>query len=120
MSTPPLYNDAFCTVTSENLIIKTFYFPTGQAKTIPITRISGISTETKPFYKIKGWGMGLSKCWYACDLKRGMICVDDGSASSNSSFCRTVEVTTSSDWNRSGFSVSNKALFETAMNNVRH
>ncbi|KHJ92424.1 hypothetical protein OESDEN_07690 [Oesophagostomum dentatum] len=72
--TKVLFEDKWCEVTTEELIIKCYYFPTGTSKKIKKEKIRAVYYEVQgaagQMCKTKGWGMSLSPCWWACDLRR--------------------------------------------------
>ncbi|RCN39647.1 hypothetical protein ANCCAN_14429 [Ancylostoma caninum] len=69
-----LFEDKWCKVTNENLIIKCYYFPIGTSKTVHVKTIRGVFYVAQNMhdqcFKVKGWGMSFSPCWWACDLRR--------------------------------------------------
>jgi hypothetical protein len=71
---PSLYADSYCKVLKGELVLKCFFFPTGQAKKLRIEDIQGIYYDDQKFSKqigmAKSWGMSLSPIWWACDMKR--------------------------------------------------
>ena len=67
-----LYEDKFVRLTEESVELKWYYFPFGTSKVIPWSDIESFQLEPVSLMKSKGWGMGLSNVWYACDLLRQM------------------------------------------------
>ena len=59
----PRYNDKYVTLTDTTLILKTYYFPMGSSKTIPLDNIERIWIGTDPepglesILQTKSWGM---------------------------------------------------------------
>uniref|UniRef100_A0A914CFR6 Uncharacterized protein n=1 Tax=Acrobeloides nanus TaxID=290746 RepID=A0A914CFR6_9BILA len=81
MSEDFLYEDKYCRLTKSSLEIKWYYFPTAQSKFIPIPNIKGVYYKEQVacgegMCNLKGWGMSLSPCWWACDLLRGLRTTD--------------------------------------------
>jgi len=70
----PLYEDEFVRITHETIVLKTYYFPFGQWKTIPVDDIA--SVHDAGFLDVEGilgskvWGMAFNNIWWACDWKR--------------------------------------------------
>jgi len=63
-----LYEDKFVQVTDDQIILKKYYFPAGNAKKISFNNINNICTDKE--YGVnalgyKSWGMGLSKIYWA-------------------------------------------------------
>ncbi|CAJ0954532.1 unnamed protein product, partial [Mesorhabditis belari] len=58
----------------DQLIITWFYFPTASDKRIRYEKINALFYEEqnlkKQLFKVKGWGMSCSPCWWACDTFR--------------------------------------------------
>mmetsp|Transcript_3479 Transcript_3479/g.9765 ORF Transcript_3479/g.9765 Transcript_3479/m.9765 type:complete len:153 (+) Transcript_3479:1097-1555(+) len=67
-----LYEDKFVCITEDGVEIKWYYFPCGTSKFIAFEDIKCFRLEPISLLKSKGWGMGLSNVWYACDLLRQM------------------------------------------------
>ncbi|GMR42874.1 hypothetical protein PMAYCL1PPCAC_13069, partial [Pristionchus mayeri] len=57
----------------DELVITWYYFPTATSKRIDTKQIQGIyyrvQNLSRDVCEIKGWGMSLSPCWWACDIK---------------------------------------------------
>uniref|UniRef100_A0A914C3J8 Uncharacterized protein n=1 Tax=Acrobeloides nanus TaxID=290746 RepID=A0A914C3J8_9BILA len=55
------YEDSFCKLTPTSLILKTYYFPSGNDKTIKLTDIQLVYYKQqkmiKDVFKIQTWGM---------------------------------------------------------------
>mmetsp|Transcript_28063 Transcript_28063/g.59244 ORF Transcript_28063/g.59244 Transcript_28063/m.59244 type:complete len:122 (-) Transcript_28063:356-721(-) len=75
-SKPPQYNDKYITLTNTTLILKTYYFPIGTSKIIPLSNIERIWIGTDPelglqsIWKKKSWGMAFSNVWWNCRFGR--------------------------------------------------
>lgn len=110
LKTPVFYEDKFVKVTPESLILKWYYFPYGNAKTIPFGDIEAFLREPISCVSAKGWGMGMSNVWYACDMQRQF--------KSDQNHFLSVKLTGSSL--RKGFSVENFAKFEAALAEVKN
>jgi len=104
--TAVLYKDDFVTLTSDILSIHNYYFPTASTKSIPLSSIVSYDDSETSFFRMKGWGMGLSLCWWAMDLGRQFESSGGGG--------RNLQVTLEGCSIRCGFSVRNKAAFEAA------
>lgn len=67
-----LYEDKFCKVTKDNVIINCYYFPSTKKKLVKIQNINTICYEPQnsDFLGTKGWGMSLSPVWWAKDISR--------------------------------------------------
>ena len=105
MKDTSLYEDKFVCVSSDGLQIKWYYFPFASSRTVAWNSIESINKEPISFLKSKGWGMGLSLVWYACDLQRQF----------SNDQQRYLSVTIKGDYLRSGFSVENLFAFNKAM-----
>uniref|UniRef100_A0A914DA17 Uncharacterized protein n=1 Tax=Acrobeloides nanus TaxID=290746 RepID=A0A914DA17_9BILA len=72
------YEDSFCKLTPTSLILKTYYIPTGNDKTIELTAIQMVYYKKQKIahdlLKIKPWGMNLSSIWWGCDKLRNVHC----------------------------------------------
>ena len=71
---PPevLYEDQWCIVDGEGLLIKCYFFPTGGSRRVAWARLAGARrhAESGPL-NTKGWGMAADfGVWWACDLGR--------------------------------------------------
>ncbi|VDD89210.1 unnamed protein product [Enterobius vermicularis] len=68
-----LYEDKFCKLTKEALLLKLYYFPWGNKK-IPVRDICYVyykkQESRNDLFKTKDWGMTLSPIWWACDIGR--------------------------------------------------
>ena len=106
---PVLYEDRFVKVTTESLILKWYFFPSCGKKTIPFGDIEAFLREPISVLASKGWGMGLSNVWYACDMPRQF--------QSEQNHFLSVKVAGSKI--RKGFSVENFAKFEAALAEVK-
>ena len=102
---PVLYEDQFVKLTTKNLILKWYFFPCGNQKTIPLENIESFFREPVSMLSAKGWGMALSNVWYACDPQRQFV-------SDQSHF---LSVGVKGGAVRKGFSVENFAKFEKAL-----
>ncbi|VDN26756.1 unnamed protein product [Cylicostephanus goldi] len=69
-----LFEDDWCKITPDHLSIKCYYFPIGKRKKIDSTMIRGVyyvvQDLSDQWYKVKGWGMAITPCWWACDTLR--------------------------------------------------
>ncbi|KAK6753140.1 hypothetical protein RB195_012625 [Necator americanus] len=69
-----LFEDKWCKITSDSLIIKCYYFPLGNSKKVDTKNIIGVfyveQNLSEQCFRVKGWGMSFSPCWWACDLRR--------------------------------------------------
>lgn len=69
-----LYEDKFCIIDQEgNLHLKTYFFPLGQEKVIPIEKIKAVYHQKQSWrqmLKVKNWGQGFSNVWWAHDIQR--------------------------------------------------
>lgn len=77
-----VYDDSYVTLTESELILKKFYFPSFQSKTIPLSDIEKIWIGTDPelnlsWTKKKTWGIALSNIWWACRWAREFIPDDE-------------------------------------------
>ena len=106
---PVLYEDRFVKVTTESLILKWYFFPCGNQKTIPFGDVEAFLREPISMLSSKGWGMGLSNVWYSCDMERQF--------QSDQSHFLSVKIVGSKI--RKGFSVENFAKFEAALAEVK-
>ena len=106
---PVLYEDRFVKVTTESLILKWYFFPCGQKKTIPFGDIEAFLREPISVLASIRWGMGFSKVWYACDMARQI--------QSKQNHFLSVKIAGSKI--RKGFSVENFAKFEAALAEVQ-
>jgi len=98
-----LYKDDYVAVYPDELVIRTYYFPLGGVKHIPISSIQHIffkeQASFKDFYVTKDWGMTINPVWWACDLQRHFkhlhynVVVDTG------------------EWVRKGFTVTDVNAF---------
>ena len=67
-----LYEDQWCTVDGEGLLIKCYFFPTGGSRRVAWARLAGARrhADSGPL-NTKGWGMAADfGVWWACDLGR--------------------------------------------------
>ena len=106
---PVLYEDRFVKVTTESLILKWYFFPCGNQKTIPFGDVEAFLREPISILASKGWGMGFSDVWYACDMARQF--------QSEQKHFLSVKVAGSDI--RKGFSVENFAKFQAALAEVQ-
>lgn len=68
-----IYEDKFCRITTEEIIINCYYFPTTQKKRIKLNKVATIGYESQDassLFSTKGWGMSLSPVWWAKDVRR--------------------------------------------------
>ncbi|WZN66100.1 hypothetical protein HKI87_14g76630 [Chloropicon roscoffensis] len=65
-----LYEDQYVKITDEGVEIKWYYFPTAQSKFIAFSDVKCFRLEPKNLFTSKGWGMGMSNVWWACDTIR--------------------------------------------------
>ncbi|CAI4223546.1 unnamed protein product [Auanema sp. JU1783] len=66
----PIYEDDFSVITSQYLVIKAYYFPSGLSVKIPWNTILRISFFNHPFkneFPVAKWGSTSDKCWWAKD-----------------------------------------------------
>ena len=109
LKTPVLYEDKFVKLTTESLILKWYFFPCGNQKNIPFGDVEAFLREPISCLSSKGWGMGLSDVWYACDMPRQF--------QSDQRHFLSVKIVGSTI--RKGFSVENFAKFEAALAEVK-
>ncbi|KHN75787.1 hypothetical protein Tcan_04773 [Toxocara canis] len=71
-----LYEDRHCKLSKGKLIIKTYFFPFAQDKTIDISSIKHVYYKKQQLpsdcFRAKDWGMTLTPIWWACDVARGL------------------------------------------------
>ncbi|KAK6009445.1 hypothetical protein OSTOST_25619 [Ostertagia ostertagi] len=74
--TKVIFEDKWSKITPDRLSIKCYYFPLGSNKNINVSLIRAVFFEKQgepdQCFKVKGWGMSLSPCWWACDLRSAM------------------------------------------------
>lgn len=103
----PLYKDQFVEVYPDHLLLKTYYFPTGADKRVPLERIQHVFYRRQAcvndFFVAKDWGMTVTPVWWALDWQRHLkhlhfnVVVDTG------------------HWVRKGFSVVDVNAFLNAL-----
>ena len=60
-------------VMEDHLVIFTYFFPHGGAKTVNFRDITDVEDATNfSIFKKKTWGMSFSTIWWACDWTRGL------------------------------------------------
>ncbi|KXN72637.1 hypothetical protein CONCODRAFT_77676 [Conidiobolus coronatus NRRL 28638] len=67
------YEDKYIKISSTQVELKNYFFPTASSKTILIRDIVNISTPEKlgvPWYDVMIWGRGISNIWWAKDSGR--------------------------------------------------
>eukprot|EP00212_Chloropicon_laureae_P009210 CAMPEP_0197492538 /NCGR_PEP_ID=MMETSP1311-20131121/10670_1 /TAXON_ID=464262 /ORGANISM="Genus nov. species nov., Strain RCC856" /LENGTH=122 /DNA_ID=CAMNT_0043037505 /DNA_START=1 /DNA_END=369 /DNA_ORIENTATION=+ len=69
-----LYEDDFVCLTDEGIEIKWYYFPTTISKKIQWDEVKCFRLEPVNLFTSKGWGMGFSNVWWACDTLRQFSC----------------------------------------------
>lgn len=74
-----LYDDDCCTITTERLTIKMFYFPFGNKEVAPewIDKLHSRPEETIPVTENKGWGYGVSAVGGSFDVWWALGKADD-------------------------------------------
>jgi hypothetical protein len=67
-----LYQDSLVLITDHSIIIKNYYFPSGQSKVVYWQQVKSVSVEPLTLFTGKGraWGMGIKPYWFHCDWKR--------------------------------------------------
>ena len=72
MSDQVLFEDRDVKITSKEVIIKCYYFPFGNRKVIPFSRIKKIEKRELGWAKARLWGMDVTQWgyWLAGDRKR--------------------------------------------------
>jgi hypothetical protein len=65
MTTDSIYDDKFVTVTKKHIIIKWYYFPTAQSKSVEFAQIQGVyySEHKCSLLTAKHWGQAITKAW---------------------------------------------------------
>merc|ERR1712137_311194 len=70
----PLYEDEFVRIAHDAIVIKAYYFPFGQWRTIPADDIASVhdagALDVEGILACKVWGMAFNNIWWACDWKR--------------------------------------------------
>jgi hypothetical protein len=66
-----LFSNRFVTVTTDEIVVETYYFPFGNKKHIPISKVARALVKPNPgLLHMKHWGMALSKIWWPLDWSR--------------------------------------------------
>uniref|UniRef100_A0AC35GNF2 Uncharacterized protein n=1 Tax=Panagrolaimus sp. PS1159 TaxID=55785 RepID=A0AC35GNF2_9BILA len=69
-----LYKDKFVEVFTDEIVIKTYFFPIATAKHISINELRCIYYRKQQCWGdvciTKGWGMTFTPIWWACDMRR--------------------------------------------------
>uniref|UniRef100_A0AC34F262 Uncharacterized protein n=1 Tax=Panagrolaimus sp. ES5 TaxID=591445 RepID=A0AC34F262_9BILA len=72
-----LYKDRFVELYTDELILKSYFFPIPANKCIKIKHIRHLYFKKQEFvndlFTTKDWGMTLTPVWWACDLRRNFI-----------------------------------------------
>ncbi|GMR57439.1 hypothetical protein PMAYCL1PPCAC_27634, partial [Pristionchus mayeri] len=70
----PLFEEEWSKIYPDELVIRSYYFPTAMNKSVLTKQIRGIYYRNVDFIPTIGdtktWGMSLSPCWWACDMQR--------------------------------------------------
>ncbi|KAJ3329527.1 hypothetical protein HDU93_000892 [Gonapodya sp. JEL0774] len=96
-----IYEDKYCQIYHDRLVIKGYYFPIAGSKTVNFTQIESIHTNGElglSSFEMKGWGMGFSTIWCACDTGRFGVELTGLRAG-----MELVVVKVKDDWCRKGF-----------------
>lgn len=66
-----MFSNRFVTVTTDEIVVETYYFPFGNKKHIPISKVARALVKPNPgLLHIKHWGMALSRIWWPLDWSR--------------------------------------------------
>lgn len=68
----PIYEDRYCRLTPNELLLKTYFFPLFTPKRIPLQRIMAMYYDENrtDCVHVKSWGCSFTGTWWACDCGR--------------------------------------------------
>jgi len=71
-----LYEDKCCRITKTGILLKTYYFPFGGEKMIPMANILQVTVHAK-FWMSSTWGLSDTHTWWCRDFsrKQGGACI---------------------------------------------
>ncbi|TKR70216.1 hypothetical protein L596_022267 [Steinernema carpocapsae] len=108
----PQYEDAYCMVTDQNLMIKKYFFPSRKNALLPVDSISVLffaPQDESKYSNIRIWGKTKNDCYWAPDWRR---CLPGHKAAKHNVI---VDI---EDGLKRGFTVENIEEFLDAIRNV--